>query len=281
MRKDDFKTFAQATSPRGSNKSSSYVKALDWLQLMLNEHPFGFSRITDIWSENSIELIQELYAAANEQKHLGDASLWNIEGIPQSYLQNGYCTAALRAYQQFLLENNYEQQLLNIFDSFSGEEESLPKELEQDFSYPEFMLDCATKAEGKEVIREVKVRSNQNVFRKMILSIYQGSCCITGLDVAEVNRASHIIPWSEDKRQRLDPRNGLCLSATYDAAFDRHLISFDEDYRLLISKEIKDHYTSSAVKTYFRNQEGKRIELPKRFAPSLENLSQHRLKGDF
>ena len=76
----------------------------------------------------------------------------------------------------------------------------------------------------------MKVRSNQHVFRKMILNIYNQSCCITGLNIPEVNRASHIIPWSEDQTIRLDPRNGLCLSATYDAAFDKYLISLDDDY---------------------------------------------------
>ena len=60
-------------------------------------------------------------------------------------------------------------------------------------------------------------------------------CCLTGLDLPQLNRASHIIGWAEPKGKqiRMDPRNGLCLSATYDAAFDRKPITFDEDYRLV------------------------------------------------
>ena len=48
---------------------------------------------------------------------------------------------------------------------------------------------------------------------------------------------SHHCPraWAEGEANRLDPENALCLSATYDAAFDRHLISFDEHYRLIVS----------------------------------------------
>lgn len=56
--------------------------------------------------------------------------------------------------------------------------------------------------------------------------------------------------WAEDEANSLNLENGLCLSATYDAAFDRHLISFDENYRLIVSKAIKDHYTDAAAKSY-------------------------------
>jgi len=39
--------------------------------------------------------------------------------------------------------------------------------------------------------------------------------------------ASHIVPWAEDERNRLNPRNGLCLNALHDRAFDRHLMWID------------------------------------------------------
>ena len=60
-----------------------------------------------------------------------------------------------------------------------------------------------------------------------------------GFSLADILRASHISPWAEDEKNRINPENGMCLSATYDAAFDRHLISFDEHYRLVVSKDIK------------------------------------------
>jgi hypothetical protein len=43
-------------------------------------------------------------------------------------------------------------------------------------------------------------------------------------------RASHIVPWSDcDDVQRLDVHNGLLLSALWDAAFDKGLVSFNDD----------------------------------------------------
>ena len=82
--------------------------------------------------------------------------------------------------------------------------------------------------------------------------------------------------WAEDEANSLNPENGLCLSATYDAAFDRHLISFDEHYRLVVSKEIKDHYTDAAAKSYFLDREGQTMSLPTRFLPSQSLLERHR-----
>ena len=50
--------------------------------------------------------------------------------------------------------------------------------------------------------------------------------------------ASHIVPWSKDKANRLNPSNGLCLSAIHDKAFDQGLISLSNDFRILISEDL-------------------------------------------
>lgn len=70
----------------------------------------------------------------------------------------------------------------------------------------------------------VKVRVNQSFFRRRILSAYDFRCCITGLATQPLLSASHILPWAEDAENRLNPRNGLCLNALHDRAFDRHLM---------------------------------------------------------
>jgi putative restriction endonuclease len=112
----------------------------------------------------------------------------------------------------------------------------------------------------------------------MILADYGAQCCLTGLNVPDVLRASHIVAWKDDKPNRLNPANGLCLSATYDAAFDRHLISFDEDYRMIFSPQLKEYYSNEAFKTQFLAFEGRRIALPKRYCPNQVFLEKHRQK---
>ena len=81
---------------------------------------------------------------------------------------------------------------------------------------------------------------------------------------------------SKDNANRLNPENGLCLSATYDAAFDKHQISFDDDYCMIVSKEIKDYYTNNVAKEYFMKYEGKKIILPSLYLPSKALLDKHR-----
>lgn len=57
------------------------------------------------------------------------------------------------------------------------------------------------------------------------------TCPLTGITDAALLRASHIIPWAacESDAERLDPDNGLLLSALWDAAFDRGLVTFTDD----------------------------------------------------
>ena len=131
---------------------------------------------------------------------------------------------------------------------------------------------------GTESNAEVHQRIGQNVFRSLLLEIYGGQCCVCGLNIKELLRASHILPWAESKTNRLNPENGLCLSATYDAAFDKYLISFDDDYRMIVSPYIRDFYTNDTAKEYFERYEGKQLVLPYKFIPNKEFLSKHRAK---
>lgn len=128
--------------------------------------------------------------------------------------------------------------------------------------------------EGKEVERSVKVRVNQSFFRSTILSSYDYKCCLTGIDIPELLIASHIVPWSIDKKNRLNPQNGLCLNNLHDKAFDRGYITFDNNLRLVLSNKIlksKEKY----VQQYFKEFEGKSLRLPNRFIPDENFINYH------
>ena len=79
--------------------------------------------------------------------------------------------------------------------------------------------------DGKEKERIIKTRVNQSLFRKVVLATYNNKCCITGLAQPELLIASHIIPWSVNEKERLNPSNGICLNALHDKAFDSGLIA--------------------------------------------------------
>ncbi|CAI1798087.1 Uncharacterised protein [Serratia marcescens] len=128
---------------------------------------------------------------------------------------------------------------------------------------------------GRDKLSTVKTRVDQNLFRKNVLEAYEYRCCITGLEEPALLVASHILPWSHSIEQRLNPSNGLCLSSLHDKAFDRGLITFDEDLRLVLSKKIKQLKSSIYVEN-FEKYEGEIISTPINHSPDKAHLAFHR-----
>ena len=118
-------------------------------------------------------------------------------------------------------------------------------------------------------------RIKQHFFRRAVLSSYRGRCCMSGLSEPRLLIASHIVPWSMDKANRLNPSNGLCLSAIHDRAFDKGLITLSDDFRIVVSEELKRR-DEIFVKEVLLPLNGNSIELPERFMPSVEFISHHR-----
>lgn len=128
---------------------------------------------------------------------------------------------------------------------------------------------------GETKIREVKTRINQDVFRQIVLTNYSGKCAITGIDIPDLLVASHIIPWSKNTEVRLNPENGICLSALYDRAFDKGLIGISEKYQILISSEIKSKESENYYPIIFGQLKGASINLPQKYLPKKEFLQFH------
>ena len=120
-----------------------------------------------------------------------------------------------------------------------------------------------------------QIRLGQSYFRAAVLSAYNNRCCISGLAVPNLLIASHIVPWSQDIHNRLNPSNGLALSALHDKAFDLGLLTIDESYRVVVSSKIdhtNDYFFDSSIKSFH----GKSIFLPDKFSPQAEFLAMHR-----
>jgi putative restriction endonuclease len=129
--------------------------------------------------------------------------------------------------------------------------------------------------EGKERESIVKVRVNQSFFRKAVLAAYNYQCCITGLEIPELLNASHIIPWSKDEANRVNPRNGLCLNAIHDRAFDRGLLTITPEFTVKISRSVKQKNVSNAVQDFLMRYDGWEINKPARFLPDSKFLKYH------
>lgn len=129
---------------------------------------------------------------------------------------------------------------------------------------------------GEDKQRYVKTRVNQSFFRAMILANYEGKCAITGIDISQMLFASHIIPWSQDIENRLNPANGICLSAHFDTAFDKGLISIDNSYHLILNPILEENRSKPFFNNWFKQFEGLELKLPYKAKPGLEFLEWHR-----
>lgn len=130
--------------------------------------------------------------------------------------------------------------------------------------------------EGLERERMVRVRVNQHFFRAAVLAAYDHRCCITGLAIPELLVASHIVPWASDPKQRMNPRNGLCLNALHDRAFDRGLMWVGAGLRVRFSTRLSEAKGKSAdTLRWLTGFEGQPLRLPTRFCPDPELLRLH------
>lgn len=93
----------------------------------------------------------------------------------------------------------------------------------------------------------INARVGQGGFRLRMLKVWDGKCAVTGLGVSDALVASHAKAWKDcNNSQRLDEYNGLLLAATVDRLFDKGLISFSADGRLLKSSKVNDSDLSLA-----------------------------------
>jgi 5-methylcytosine-specific restriction protein A len=109
----------------------------------------------------------------------------------------------------------------------------------------------------------VTSRVGQGAYRKRIIHRWEYQCAVTGFNKLDVLIASHILPWSQaNNEERLDVHNGILLSPTYDALFDKHLISFDIKGKIILSDQIETNAFKKIGVTGFE---------------SIKNLSQYNL----
>ncbi len=151
---------------------------------------------------------------------------------------------------------------VEVSDLIDGEEDSVIVEM---FPY------------GEDRVVATKARVGQYFFRGAVLSAYHRRCCVTGIAEPKLLIASHIKPWrdSDIEKERTNPRNGLCLNALHDKAFDQGLITLNDKYEIVISDRINDASMDAETKGWFMHYSGTKIELPDKFLPEKEFIHYH------
>lgn len=270
MTQEGYNDYVHTVYGYKNGTANSYIMAIHIIDEM-----FGFDDVFELKGQSiacidDTELLLNICEFICKQQSMFNKSLdsifRNISDRQKSYPSKGFCSAAVKQLIKYHEYDLKQQKATSFVSSLKKGTEVSGKLIEL------FQID----KEGGDVVVTTRARLGQSYFRKMVMANFDNKCCVTGLNVPQILRASHIVAWADDKRHRMDPENGLCLSATYDAAFDQHLITFDEKYRMVVSEYIQHFYTNATAKEYFDSYEGKVITMPKLYLPNKKLLEKHR-----
>lgn len=272
MDRQGFIDFNTRLSPENSRKAASYAQAIRILdevlvyQKVIDLHGQSLYCITDAATID--EVLQFVNAEVKKMKK-DQHNIFDY-GKPgqRSYPLKSFCSAALKSLKKYAL---YEQEIKDA--DVIVTQESNPRKISQ-----KLITHFDLTKEGEDIVSVTKRRKGQDYFRRMILTNYGSRCALTGIDIPQLLIASHIIPWEDKKykQDRLNPCNGICLSALYDKAFDKGLITFSPtDYTVCLSSVLREHETQEYFDKHFGIIIGKRLTMPTKFLPNREFLEYH------
>jgi len=134
---------------------------------------------------------------------------------------------------------------------------------------------CWEDVRGLDKVAITKVRVNQHFFRSLVVAGYRCQCAVCEIPFAELLVASHIVPWSIDKSERMNPQNGICLCSIHDRAFDKGLLRIGGDYQISLSGAVWKKRDAKPVQDYLLRFDGRSINLPDRWYPAAHFLERH------
>lgn len=274
MDKQGFIDFNTRLSPENSGKADSYARAIQVLDEVLPYQDVVDLHGQSLYQVSDTAVIEAILHLVNDEvkkMKLQQQNIFDDYGKPnqRSYPLKSFCSAALKSlkkYAQYMQDVNEADRIV----AQEADPRSISTRLIDHFNLTK---------EGEDVVSESKRRKGQDYFRRMILTNYGGRCALTGMDIPQLLLASHIIPWAEKahKQDRLNPCNGICLSALYDKAFDQGLITFSpDDYSVILSSALQEHKTAEYYDKHFGSIAGQKIQVPKGYAPKRDFLAYHR-----
>lgn len=274
MDRKGFIDFNTRLSPENSGKADSYARAI-----MILDEVLPYQNVIDLQGRSLYELsdvtaIDDVLRLVNgEVKKMKNQqqNIFDDYGKPnqRSYPLKSFCSAALKSLKKYA---EYEQEVV-VADRIVAQEtnpQTISKKLIAYFDITK---------EGEDQLSITKRRKGQDYFRRMILANYGGRCALTGISVPQLLLASHIIPWADKshKKDRLNPCNGICLSALYDKAFDKGLFTISpDDYTIQLSSALREYGTQEYFDKQFGSISGKQITMPIEYKPNRDFLAYHR-----
>ena len=274
MNRKGFIDFNTRLSPENSGKADSYARAIEILDNVLPYQNTIDLQGKSLYDLSDVAIIKDVLLLVNEEVKKMRIQQRNIfdYGKPnqRSYPLNNFCSAALKSLINYA---QYEQEVIQADEIVAQEEDAktMSKKLVAHFD---------VSREGKDEVSRTKRRKGQEYFRRLILSIYDSHCAITGIEIPQLLLASHIIPWADSTpQQKLNPENGICLSPLYDKAFDKGFITISpDDYTIRLSSALREYESQEYYDKHFGCVEGRKMTMPIEHKPNRDFLAYHREK---
>jgi len=129
----------------------------------------------------------------------------------------------------------FEFKLMPDFDGYTTR--SFESEVEAELESQELeSISAVVIPQQTTVERIVRARVGQQQFKRQVLVECDFTCAFTLVRDPGLLIAGHIKPWAKsDDSEKLDPKNGLVFTPTYDRLFNNGLISFTDRCALIIS----------------------------------------------
>ena len=258
-----FREFCARLHGETSGIVHSYANALNTLdELFAAYNPLGISG--SVWDIRDESLLMEIYRFIKSEEHSPSPEV--LAAFPEgrsSHLRNRFCSSAV----------------LKLI-SFNNESLALEKALHDSESAADLgrRLAGLQGSFGHGDGGGTDENAGEYLFRQALLKIYGGRCAVTGISAAPVLPARRISERAKDNAERLSPANGICLSATFAAAFGHHLITFGRDCRMMIAPAMRQYLDDEDTRRCFEPYDGSRMILPEdvRFLPDQKLLGYHR-----
>lgn len=275
MDKQGFIDFNTRLSPENSGKAPSYAMAINILDKVLQYQSvidLHGQSLYDVRDTETIEAVLQLVGDEVKKMRRNEPNIFDY-GKPnqRSYPLKNFCSSALRSLKQYA---QYEQEVI-VADGIVAQERN-PRTIST-----KLIAHFDITKEGEDKISLTRQRKGQDYFRRMILANYGGRCALTGIDIPQLLLASHIIPWADKshKNDRLNPCNGICLSALYDKAFDQGLITISpDDYSVVLSSALQENEMKAYYDKHFGCIKGQKLTMPAEYLPNRDFLAYHRDK---
>ena len=170
----------------------------------------------------------------------------NYKSVDPNYYKTGLANGGKSVKYFWDKYNNQivlmEKLYLNFFDKTKLiiDEESKKEldEIEKTAEYKNINID--DKDGYIETMINLRNGAIQRIFRQNLLVEFNNKCALCDINNRSILISSHILPYSKciKKEDMINHNNGLLLCPNHDALFDKKLITFNDDGKIIISKNI-------------------------------------------